>query len=142
MRSAGAVQVSPNRRSASLAHLPGAVVVAPGVYSAAGVLAHEHHRDVDVVLGVPDSDPAAGAGVVTTGQAGAVQQVLDNLGPLRIRQHPVARGVAQRAVPHRTAAAGVMAVAGRFERHACGQRRVVEVLGQRRARRSRTPTRC
>ena len=95
-----------------LAHLPGAQVVAPGVYSAAGVLAHEHHRDVDVVLGVPDSDPAAGAGVVTTGQAGAVQQVLDNLGPLRIRQHPVARGVAQRAVPHRTAAAGVMAVAG------------------------------
>jgi hypothetical protein len=61
----------------------------------AGVLADQHRRDVHVVLRVPDHHPAAAAEVPATGDPGAVHQVGRDLGPLRVRQHPVAWRVAQ-----------------------------------------------
>ena len=71
------------------------------------------------------------AQVTVCGDAGAVQQVGGHLRPLRIGQHRVTGGGAQRAVPDRAPAAAAHAAARAVQRNAGGDRRGVEVAAQR-----------
>ena len=74
----------------------------PGQARFAAVLPGQHGNDVDVVLAVPDRDPAHGLIVLPgRGQPGAVQHLVRDAGPLIVGQHPVLRSGPHRAVPHR-----------------------------------------
>ena len=105
----GAAQAEPVFRGpAGLADL---VIVVPQA-GAGAVLAGQHGDQVDVVGGVADGDPADRVVVLAVGgEAGAVHDVAGDLGPFVVRQHPVAGGGADRAVPDRF---GDAAVAERF----------------------------
>jgi hypothetical protein len=57
---------------------------------------------VDVILAVPDRDPAHGLVFLPVrGQPGAVQHLVRDAGPLIVGQHPVLASGPHRAVPHR-----------------------------------------
>ena len=68
----------------------------------AAVLPRQHRHDMDVVVAVPDGDPADGFVFLPVGrQAGAVHDLMRYLGPLIVAEHPVFGGGAHRAVPYR-----------------------------------------
>ena len=74
----------------------------PGQAGLAAVLAGQHGDQVDVIIAVPDGDPADGLVFLTVGgQPGAVHDLVRDGGPFVIGQHPVAGSGAHRAVPDR-----------------------------------------
>ena len=81
------------------------VVPFPGQAGLTAVLAGQHGNQVDVILAVPDGDPADGLVLLPVGgQAGAVHHVVCDDGPFVVGQHPVVGSGAHRAVPYRPGA--------------------------------------
>src|SRR6266480_4841275 len=78
----------------------GHAVVIPGAGPPA-VLAGQRGDDVDVVGGMPDRHPPHPQIITAGGEPGAVHHPGRDLGPFRIRQHPVLGRGADRAVPDR-----------------------------------------
>lgn len=67
---------------------------------AVAVLAGEGGEDVDVVIGVPDGDPAAARALVGVVDAGGGDHASGDVAPLRVREDPVGGAVAYGQVPH------------------------------------------
>ena len=74
----------------------------PGQAGLAAVLAGQHGDKVDVVIAVPDRDPADGLVFLTVGgQTGAVHHLVRDAGPVVVAEHAVFGGGTHRAVPYR-----------------------------------------
>ena len=78
------------------------LVPLPGQAGLAAVLAGQHRDEMNVIIAVPDGDPADGLVFLTAGgQPGAVHHLVRDGRPFVIGQHPVAGSGAHRAVPDR-----------------------------------------
>jgi hypothetical protein len=74
----------------------------PGQAGLAAFLAGQHGDQMDMVIAVPDRDPAHGLVFLTVRrQPGTVHHVMGDGGPLVVAEHPVFWRCAHRAAPHR-----------------------------------------
>ena len=79
--------------------LPQPGIVPVGPKPAPGVLSHQQHRDMDVIIRMTDGHPPRPTRIIPLGDTGAVQQLPRDLAPLAVAEHSVPAGDPRRAVP-------------------------------------------